>query len=142
MSERHARHRRSPSDRRRRPVDGSRAASTNRFERIVADAVASLPPRLSDHLEGVRIAIEDVPPAQPRGVGDEVPLGRFDVAVPGGREAPRDGSPPDRLVLYRRPLEARAISQHDLADLVRQTLSMQIARQAGIDDDPGGFDGS
>lgn len=142
MIERHARHRRSPSDRRRRPVDGSRAASTDRFQRLVTDAVASLPPRLSVHLEGVQLAIEDVPPPQPRGDGDEVPLCRYDVAAPGEPEGGFDGSPPDRLVLYRRPLEARAISQHDLVDLVRQTLSMQIARQAGIEDDLGGFDWS
>jgi predicted Zn-dependent protease with MMP-like domain len=104
----------------------------------VADAVASLPARLAAHLDGVRIAIEDVPPVQPRGAADEIPLSGYDVA-PSAGQGGGDASLPDRLVLYRRPLEARAISHHDLADLVRQTLMVQIARQAGIDDDFGEF---
>ena len=106
-------------------------ASSDRFERLVASAVGSLPSRLAVHLAGVRVMIEDVPPARPRGSEAEVPLCRYD----------RDDSPPDRLVLYRRPIEARAISHHDLVDLVRQTLSQQIARQIGTDEDLEGFGG-
>ena len=129
MTDRHARHRRSLSDRRRRPVDGFRAASTDRFERLVADAVSSLPPRFAAHLTGVQVGVEDVPPDGPRDAGSEVPLARYD----------GEGTPPDRLVVYRRPLEARAVSQRDLVELVRQTVAVQIARQAGLDDDLEGF---
>jgi len=136
MIDRHARYRRAFTDRRRRPVDGFRVASPDRFERLVTDAVAGLPSRLSAHLDGVGIAIEDVPPAAPQGPDAQVPLSRYEVAPPATREGD-DKRRPDRLVLYRRPLEARAFSHRDLADLVRQALSMQIARQVGIDDDLG-----
>lgn len=118
-------------------MDGFRASSPGRFERIVTDAVGSLPPRLSAHLDGVEVAIEDIPPATPHDPDGAVPLCRYDVAPPAAQGSDGHGRLPDRLVLYRRPLEARAMSHRDLGDLVRQTLSMQIARQVGIDDDPG-----
>ena len=137
MTDRHARHRRSLSDRHRRPVDGFRASSPDRFERIVTDAVGSLPPRLSAHLDGVEVAIEDIPPATLHDADGAVPLCRYDVAPPAAQAPAGHGRLRDRLVLYRRPLEARAMSHRDLGDLVRQTVSMQIARQVGIDDDPG-----
>lgn len=136
MTDRHARHRRSLSDRRRRPVDGFRATSADRFERIVTDAIGSLPPRLATHLHGVEIAIEDIPPPTPHEPDGPVPLCRYDVAPPAAQGSGGHGRAPDRLVLYRRPLEARAMSHRDLGHLVRETLSMQIARQAGLDDDP------
>ncbi len=57
--DRHARHRRADADRRRRPVDGHRVRGRGRFERIVVDALAALPPALLAHLDGVVLAIED-----------------------------------------------------------------------------------
>ena len=43
MRDRHARHRRRDVDRHRRPVDGARTRSVERFARLVDDAVGDLP---------------------------------------------------------------------------------------------------
>jgi predicted Zn-dependent protease with MMP-like domain len=134
MRDRHARHRRRDVDRRRRPVDGARTRSVERFARLVDDAVATLPKDFLPYLADVQIAVADVPPPDPVGRGDEVLLGLYE-GVP---RTERDLTPPvlpDRITLFRRPLEARARNRRDLAELVRHTVLHEVAHHFGIDDD-------
>jgi predicted Zn-dependent protease with MMP-like domain len=133
--DRHARRRRADTDRRRRPVDGFRAPDLRRFERLVEDAVAALPEGLLAHLDNVQITVTDVPPPDPVGTGsDEVLLGLYQ-GVPKTRRGWGDTALPDRISLFRRPLEARANSKAELADLIRETVVHEIAHHFGIDDD-------
>ena len=134
MRDRHFRHRRRDVDRRRRPVDGARTRSVDRFARLVDDAVATLPRDFLPYLSDVQITVADVPPANPVGVGDEILLGLYE-GVP---RTERDDHPPllpDRITLFRRPLEARARNRRDLAELVRHTVLHEVAHHFGIDDD-------
>lgn len=132
MSDRHARHRRADRSRRRRPPDGFRTPTSSRFVRLVDDAVRSLPPGLLSYLDGVQLAVAAVPPPDPLGDGDEVLLSRYEPTgtVPG----PPDGAT-ERLVLFRRPLEARARDRIELMELVRHTVVDQIAVRFSLDDD-------
>jgi predicted Zn-dependent protease with MMP-like domain len=134
VTDRHARHRRPDPDRRRRPVDGARAPSGERFLRIVDDAVASLPREFLPYLENVQVTVEEVPPPDPLGEGDEVLLGLYQ-GIP--RTERDHGAPalPDRITLFRRPLEARARDLRDLEELVRHTVIHEVAHHFGIDDD-------
>jgi predicted Zn-dependent protease with MMP-like domain len=116
-----------------------------RFDDLVLDAVEHLEERWAAQLEGVEFAVEDVPPVPPGGVdpalepdvvadetaGGAVPLGRL---LPSGWDA--DGRPTAaRVVVYRRPLEARAVDRLDLADLVHDVVVDQVARLLGRDPD-------
>ena len=114
-----------------------------RFDDLVLDAVEDLEERWARELQGVEFAVEDVPPL-PDGdapldedvVADEtaggaVPLGRLlpeAVDVEGRRT-------PARVVVYRRPLEARAADRGDLADLVHDVVVDQVARLLDLDPD-------
>ena len=134
MIERHARHRRRDVDRRRRPVDGARTSSVDRFARLVDDAIATLPRDFLPYLRDVQVNVADVPPADPMGSGDEILLGLYE----GTPRTVRDTHPPllpDRITLFRRPLEARARNRRDLAELVRHTVLHEVAHHFGIDDD-------
>jgi predicted Zn-dependent protease with MMP-like domain len=132
--DRHARHRRPDPDRRRRPVDGARALGSARFARLVDDAVSSLPREFVPYLENVQITVSDVPPPDPLGTGDEVLLGLYQ-GVPRTEREHGAALLPDRITLFRRPLEARARNLRDLEDLVRHTLIHEVAHHFGIDDD-------
>ncbi len=132
--DRHARHRVRDVDPRRRPSDGRRARDGARFERLVAEALRTLPPPLLDHLDNVQLTIEDVPPADPVGSGDEILLGLYQ-GIPRTERGIDGGWLPDRITLFRRPLELRARSARDLAALVRETVIHEIAHHLGIDDD-------
>jgi predicted Zn-dependent protease with MMP-like domain len=115
-----------------------------RFDDLVLDAVEDLEQRWAAELEGVEFAVEDVPAVPPEGdagydddvVGDEtaggvVPLGRL---LPAGVDARGRRTAP-RVVVYRRPLEARAADRHDLADLVHDVVVDQVARLLHLDPD-------
>ena len=135
MDDRHARHRRRPPDPRTRPVAGHRALSSRAFDRLVDDAVAGLPAGLLDYLDNVEVTVEDVPPEDALEDGTEVVLLGLYQGVP---QTERTwGAPvlPDRITIYRRPLELRATSRTDLAELVRETVVHEIAHHFGIDDD-------
>ena len=135
MDDRHARLRRRPPDPRRRPVAGHRALSRRAFDRLVDQSVGSLPGPLLDRLDNVEVTVEDVPPADALEDGQEVVLLGLYQGVPQterGWDAP---FLPDRITIYRRPLELRARSREDLSDLVRETVVHELAHHFGIDDD-------
>lgn len=129
------------------PLHRTRA---EQFDDLVLQAVTRLEPRWEAHLTGVEFAVEEIPPAAGDGM---VLLGRLDVAaVPGEGEdepgKPPSGSPsaarpqgrPPRIVVYRRPLMARAEGDDELADLVFEVIVEEFARLLGIepeDVDPG-----
>ena len=133
MEDRHGRFRRRPTDPRRRPSDGYRATDRARFERLVDDAVSSLPPDFLERLDNVAIVVEEVPPAGGVDGEDEILLGLYE-GVP---RTERGDAPylPDRITLYRRPLEARARTKADLAAVIQETVVHEVAHHFGIDDD-------
>ena len=115
-----------------------------RFDDLVLDAVEELEQRWAKELEGVEFAVEDVPvvplgsdPALDDDVlvddtaGGAVPLGRL---LPAGVDS-RGRPTAARVVVYRRPLEARAADRTDLADLVHDVVVDQVARLLSLDPD-------
>ena len=104
------------------------------FDDLVLDTVESLERRYSQELAGVEFAVEEVPPDLNVYDTDvledgEVPLARL---LPGG---PGQPDMPARIVLYRRPLEFRAMDRDDLADLVHDVIVEQVANLLGLDPD-------
>jgi predicted Zn-dependent protease with MMP-like domain len=123
------------------------AASTRaqRFDALVIEALEPIEARWRTELTKLDVAVDDVPEIEstertqtaPEGVLADagVPLARL---VPAGLD--RRGLPTRaRIVLYRRPLEARAKDSADLADLVHDILVEQVASYLGLD--PGVIEG-
>ncbi len=109
------------------PLHRTRA---ERFDDLVLLAVSQLEPRWETELAGVEFAVEEVPPAEPDPDDAEpVPLARLEPgSVTGGEH-----DHPARIVLYRRPLMARAEGQEELAELVLDVIVEEFARWLGID---------
>jgi Zincin-like metallopeptidase len=138
------------------PLHRSRS---ERFDDLVLLAVSQLEPRWEAELSGIEFGVEEIPPILPdAGDPDPVPLARleFGSAPPGPSEpaaspslpAPRDAAMPRRdapdhparIVLYRRPLLARADGEEELAELVLDVIVEQFAHWLGVDPqtvDPG-----
>ncbi len=108
-----------------------------RFDDLVLDAVEHLEERWASELEHVEFAVEEVPPVgaletyDADVVLDETAGG----AVPLGRLQPGTAGQAPRVVVYRRPLEARAADRLDLADLVHDVVVDQVARLLHLDPD-------
>lgn len=106
------------------------------------EALDPIEQRWHDRLTQLDIAVDDVPEivtTSPEDLlwGDDVvadgtiPLAKL---VPAGVD--RQGLPTRaRIVLYRRPLEARARSGADLTDLLHEVLIEQVATYLGLDPD-------
>lgn len=94
-----------------------------RFDDLVLDAVEHLEKRWSRQLDGTEFAVEDVPPSNP------APWEHG--GVPLGRCFPADAGLPARIVVYRRPIETRALDVDDLTDLVRDVVVEQVAHLLG-----------
>ena len=104
------------------PVSRTRA---EQFDELVLAAVSRLESRWSTELAEVEVLVEDVPD-----VGDrDVPLGRTEPATP---------QDPARIVVYRRPVEARARSLRARELLVPDVVLEQLADLLGLD--PGTVD--
>jgi predicted Zn-dependent protease with MMP-like domain len=106
---------------------------SEQFDDLVLDAVEHLEEHWSAELSGVEFAVEEVPPPEP--VVDLDALTDPEDAIPLARVFPREGESPARIVLYRRPLEARSTDRGDLADLVHDVVVEQVAELLGIDPD-------
>lgn len=118
---------------------------SERFDDLVLAAVAQLEPRWEAELSGVEFAVEEVPATDlppdglPAGEFDAVPLARLDPAWPHTAD-PNLPARPARIVLYRRPLLARADGEDELSDLVLDVVIEEFAKLLGIDPqivDPG-----
>lgn len=111
-----------------------------RFDDLVLQAVAQLEPRWEAELSGVEFAVEEVPAADlPEDEPEPVPLARLD---PGSADPtdPAHPAKPARIVLYRRPLLARADGEEELSELVLDVVIEEFARLLGVDPqsvDPG-----
>jgi hypothetical protein len=141
---------------------------SERFDDLVLLAVSQLEPRWEAELSGIEFGVEEIPPIPAdTGDSDPVPLARLELGsarlgrseAGGARSGPaepaagpplpapryaagprRDADHPARIVLYRRPLLARADGEEELAELVLDVIVEQFAHWLGVDPqtvDPG-----
>lgn len=108
-------------------------------------AVAQLEPQWETELSGVEFAVEEVPSDDlppdglPSDSPDPVPLARLDPASAETSDPARPARSA-RIVLYRRPLLARADGDEELSDLVLDVVIEEFAKLLGVDPqaiDPG-----
>ncbi|MGZ4281925.1 MAG: metallopeptidase family protein [Gaiellaceae bacterium] len=98
------------------------------FERQVQSALASLPPDLAAAVSNIEIVVEDENPEDPDlfGLYEGVPLPeRGDWA----------GMMPDRITIYRLPLQEEFPDPAELQDEIRITVLHELAHYFGIDED-------
>jgi len=104
-------------------VEGDRA----RFEQLVADALDELPEEFARRLENVAVVVEDEPEGPLLGLYHGVPQTR--------RDRGYFGVLPDRITIYRGPIERRARDETELAAAVKKTVFHEIAHHFGISDE-------
>jgi predicted Zn-dependent protease with MMP-like domain len=98
------------------------------FEERVGLVLDSLPPALRDAIQNVELSVEDEHPDDPDlfGLYEGVPLTeRGDWAA----------SLPDRIRIFRRPLEESFPEPADLEAEIRITVLHEVAHYFGIDED-------
>src|SRR5262245_23767601 len=117
-------------------LPGSGAHST--FEALVNRALAGIPPPFDRALDEVAIVIADLPTRQElreSGLGpDEMLYGLYE-GTPRTEWGADFVAFPNRITLYRIPLEEDFPDRRELAEEVRETVIHELAHHLGIDDD-------
>jgi predicted Zn-dependent protease with MMP-like domain len=118
------------------------ASRTERFDDLVADAFAEVATPWGAELAGVQVLVEDIPPAPEEGPAAGAATLPATAGIPLGRTEPATRRRSARIVVYRRPVEARARAAQDREDLVREVVVGLVAELLGLDPDDVDPDGS
>lgn len=105
-------------------------ASPERFNELVAEALDELPRWVRERLDNVEVVVEDRPPAGQHllGLYEGVPLTE--------RGGGYTWTLPDRITLYRRPLQREAgPGEVALKRVVTDTVIHEVAHFFGISDE-------
>ncbi len=110
----------------------SRAA----FERLVAQAVETLPPRFLEHLQNVDIVVESEPTEEELRQAGVPPggtlLGLYQ-GIPQTQRGTWYGSVlPDRIVIYQRSIQSLAGNLREVRRQVRITIMHEIGHHFGL----------
>ena len=110
----------------------------DRFEQLVADAIESLPERYLSKFENVVVVVKDRPSREQRAYHGLLPgetlFGLYE-GVPMTERGSYSPAMPDRITIFRRPLEQYCDTEEELAREVRNTVVHEVAHFFGIDDD-------
>ncbi|MEW5991102.1 MAG: metallopeptidase family protein [Chloroflexota bacterium] len=108
------------------------------FERLVDRALATIPSPFRESLAEVAVVIEDWPSDDQLADNDlepeDVLYGLYE-GVPRTEWAADQAIVPNRITLFRVPLEEDYPDPRDLAEEVRITVIHELAHHLGIDDD-------
>lgn len=109
------------------------------FERLVAEAVDALPSAVRERFDNVAVVVEDWPDRETMrtaGVRHPTQLLGFYHGVPQTKRTHNYGlTLPDKVSLYRRPIELRSRSAAHVRANIQRVLRHEIAHHFGIGDD-------
>ena len=116
----------------------ARASRHRPFEELVDRALASIPMPFAAALDEVAVVIADEPSPDQRRENDLSPddtlYGLYE-GIPRTDWGADGAAIPDRIILFRLPLEEDFPDPDDLADEVWVTVVHELAHHLGIDDD-------
>ena len=108
------------------------------FEDLVGEAVESIPDAFFEMLDNVAIVVEDWPDRETMRlarVRSPYQLLGFYHGIPQtGRTSGYNLVAPDRISIYRRPIEAQCRTDDELREMVRRVVLHELAHHFGIDD--------
>jgi predicted Zn-dependent protease with MMP-like domain len=108
-----------------------------RFERLVVRALRRLPPDIRDMLDNVELVVEDEPTAEQIGfneAGNEL-FGLYEGTPLTARGSGYSMVLPDKITIFRRPIERACTTPEEMADEIRVTVIHELAHHFGIEED-------
>jgi predicted Zn-dependent protease with MMP-like domain len=104
-----------------------------RFARLVRRAIMDLPAEFGRRMRNVEIVVDDEPEPGRVAEGHEL-LGLYE-GVPLTERAYAEPYLPDRISIYRGPIQRMSTSPRRQAQIVRDTVMHEIAHHFGISDE-------
>jgi predicted Zn-dependent protease with MMP-like domain len=103
-----------------------------RFARLVRNALDELPAEFRERIRNLEIVIEDEPP--PERVSDGGTLLGLYEGIPLTQRGAQEPYLPDRICVFRGPIERMTVSPRRQAAIVRDTVVHEVAHHFGITD--------
>ena len=111
------------------------------FERLVEDAIASLPPRFADLLQNIAVVVEEEPSdedlevlGEERDEHDEL-LGIYRGIALTRRTHDMLPMLPDQIAIFRGPINRIARTRRDAVAEIRETVIHELGHYFGLHDD-------
>ena len=108
------------------------------FQQMVSDGIDAIPPLYQSHLKNVAFIVEDEPtPEQAMKLGlrvNELLFGLYE-GVPLTQRQGTTKLLPDKITLFKKPLEYVSMDAADLKDRVSRTIWHEVAHYYGLDHD-------
>lgn len=104
-----------------------------RFARLVGHALDDLPAEFRERMRNIEVTVDDEPDSQLREERGEL-LGLYE-GVPLTERGLDEPYLPDRITIFRRPIERMTASPRRQAEIVRDTVVHEIAHHFGISDE-------
>lgn len=106
------------------------------FEKLVSDAIDDLPERYVSRLQNVAIVVEDAPTPEQRQRlhlhNGQLLFGLYE-GVPGAhRTGLNNGLLPDKITIFKIPIQWTAVDQDGLYEQVRYTVWHEVAHYFGL----------
>ena len=112
------------------------SVSSEQFNDLINKAVASLPKTHLNSLKNVALLVEDLPSQEQRVKlelrNDQTLLGLYE-GVPLSQRQGMQKVLPDKITLFKIPLEHTASSEEELAEQIRHTIWHEVAHYYGLD---------
>jgi predicted Zn-dependent protease with MMP-like domain len=105
-----------------------------RFARLVRRALDGLPAEFAERMRNVQIVVENEPSNEHRPTDGSELLGLYEGVPLTGRGA-YEPYIPDRISIFRGPIERMTSSPRRQAEIVRDTVMHEIAHHFGISDE-------
>lgn len=109
-----------------------------RFEELVEEALEGLPAEFAERLDSITVVVEDWPTSdQLHGVRvrrRQELLGLYEGVPLTKRSSWHTSKLPDKISIFRKPIEMRSRSEKDTIRLVQEVVYHEIAHYFGISD--------
>ncbi|MEO6513460.1 MAG: metallopeptidase family protein [Candidatus Saccharimonadales bacterium] len=112
--------------------------SDEQFDELMHQAIDSLPKEHIDHLKNVAILFEDDPDEEQRvkvHLQDDQTLFGLYEGIPLARRQGMQTTLPDKITLFKNPLQMASYDLPDLKEHIRHTLWHEIAHYYGLNHD-------
>ena len=112
----------------------------DRFQKLVEEALESIPAQFRDAMQNVAIVIEAVPSAAQLAAvgldpGEETLLGLYEGTPLTERGASAGNILPDKITLFQGPIEADSESEDDAVVAIGETLIHEIGHYFGLSEE-------
>lgn len=113
------------------------SVSRRTFEKMVKEAIETIPPAMKERLENVAFLVQKNPSDLPQEWEEEDQglLGLYHGVSRKDRGVSYGNVLPDRIVIYQRPLEKISSNLEELKENIRQTVIHEVGHYFGFDED-------